>query len=254
MSVTAEDAAGFGDPAAVSIVTVFDNYAVDPRLATTWGHASVIMTPSSVVLFDTGSDGRILLANLRKIEVAPADIGGVVISHAHGDHLGGLRVFLAENRDVVVYIPSSFPRSVKDAILAAGARYQDVDKPIEIVEGVHTTGPMDTGLVEQALIVETREGLVVMTGCAHPGIVNVVTEAKRLFPDRPIALVMGGFHLVSAADAEIDQIVRSIRRLGVRKVAPSHCTGDRARARFQAEYGDDYIAGGAGNTVHFGRD
>jgi len=254
MSVTAEDAAGFGDPAAVSILTVFDNYAVDPRLATMWGHASVVVTPSSVVLFDTGSDGGVLLENLRKMEIAPGDVDAVVISHVHGDHLGGLAGFLARNKDVVVYIPSSFPNSVKDAIRAASARYQDVEEPMEIVEGVHTTGPMGTRLVEQALIVETGEGLAVMTGCAHPGIVSIVGEAERLFPHTPLALVMGGFHLVSASDAEIDRIVQSFRRLGVRKVAPSHCTGDRARARFQAEYGEDYIAGGAGNSMIFGQD
>lgn len=254
MAATAQDAAQSADSAKVSVATVFDNYVVDTRLAGMWGHASVVAVPTSRVLFDTGSDGAVLLDNLRSMEIAPRDVDAVVISHAHGDHLGGLRGFLAENNDVVVYIPASFPSSVKDAIRDAGARYLDVDGPMEIVEGIWTTGPMDAGLPEQALMVDSGEGLIVMTGCAHPGIVKAVTEAKRLFPDRPIALVMGGFHLVSATDAEIDRIIGAFRRLSVRKVAPSHCTGDRARARFQAEYGDDYIAGGAGRRMDFGRD
>jgi 7,8-dihydropterin-6-yl-methyl-4-(beta-D-ribofuranosyl)aminobenzene 5'-phosphate synthase len=233
----------------VSIVTVFDNYAANPELATGWGFAAVVMTPSGGILFDTGSDGRILLSNLAKLSVRPKDIHKVVISHVHLDHLGGLEEFLRVNRDVEVYIPASFPDSVRNSITSSGARYRDVTSALQIDEGAFTTGEMGTSPIEQSLVIDTSEGLVVLTGCAHPGIVNIVRRAKEVVPNRPVLLVMGGFHLGSASDRELARLIQDFRQLGVKKVAPSHCSGERARGRFQAEYKDNYVAGGVGNVV-----
>ena len=232
----------------VSIVTVFDNYAVNPELTTQWGFAAVVITPSARILFDTGSDGRILLSNLAKLNIRPKDIQKVVISHVHLDHLGGLQEFLKENREVEVYMPSSFPDSVRESIVSSGARYQDITSTRQIDEGVFTTGEMGTNPIEQSLVIDTSEGLVVLTGCAHPGIVNIVIRSKALMPNRPIALVMGGFHLRSAPERELQRLIQDFRRLGVKKVAPSHCSGERARGHFQAEYKDNYVAGGVGNV------
>ncbi|MBE9552324.1 MAG: MBL fold metallo-hydrolase [Proteobacteria bacterium] len=235
----------------ISVITVFDNYAVDPALTTRWGFASVVITPSSTLLFDTGSDGKVLLSNMKKMGLAPTEIDMVVISHAHMDHLGGLEVFLKANPNVTVYIPSSFSDTIRHSIRAVGAEYRDVDGPLTVAKGLRVTGGLDGGLTEQALIVETAEGLVILTGCAHPGIVAIVERAKEILPDRPVALVMGGFHLVSASESEIDRIVHAFRRLAVERVAPSHCSGDRARQRFAREYDQYYIEGGVGNVVVF---
>jgi 7,8-dihydropterin-6-yl-methyl-4-(beta-D-ribofuranosyl)aminobenzene 5'-phosphate synthase len=233
----------------VSVVTVFDNYAVNPGLATQWGFAAVVMTPSAEILFDTGSDGQILLSNLAKLNIRPKDIHKVVISHVHLDHLGGLKEFLRVNSDVEVYIPASFPDSVRESITPSGARYRDITSAVQMDESVYTTGEMGTSPIEQSLVVDTSEGLVVVTGCAHPGIVNIVKRAREVVPNRPVALVMGGFHLGSASDQELHRLIQDFRRLGVKKVAPSHCSGERARARFQTEYQEDYVAGGVGNVM-----
>jgi 7,8-dihydropterin-6-yl-methyl-4-(beta-D-ribofuranosyl)aminobenzene 5'-phosphate synthase len=236
---------------AVSVTTVFDNYAVNPELATRWGFAAVVMTPSASVLFDTGSDGRILLSNLAKLNIRTKDIHNIVISHVHLDHLGGLGEFLKANSNVEVYIPASFPDSVRQSITSAGARYRDITSALQIDEGVFTTGEMGTNPIEQSLVIDTSEGLVVLTGCAHPGVVNVVRKAKAVVPNRPVALVMGGFHLGSASDNELDRLIQDFRRLGVKKVAPSHCSGEHARARLQIEYRENYVAGGVGSTLTF---
>ena len=230
----------------VSIVTVFDNYAVNPQLATRWGFAAVVVTPSAEILFDTGSDGRTLLSNMEKMNIRPADIHSIVISHVHMDHLGGLKEFLKVNSNVEVYIPASFPDAVRHSITASGARYRDISSPLQIDEGVFTTGEMGTSPIEQSLVVNTSQGLVVATGCAHPGIVRIVKRAREVVPNRPVALVMGGFHLGGASDEQLHGLIQDFRRLGVRRVAPSHCSGDRARALFEAEFKDDYVAGGAG--------
>jgi 7,8-dihydropterin-6-yl-methyl-4-(beta-D-ribofuranosyl)aminobenzene 5'-phosphate synthase len=235
----------------VTVITVFDNYAVDPALTTRWGFGSVVIAPSSTILFDTGSDADVLISNMGKLGLRPGDIHKVVISHAHMDHLGGLAGFLRQNPNVTVYLPSSFPDSVRRDISAAGAEYQDVDGPLELAEGIHATGGLNGGLTEQALVVDTLDGLIILTGCAHPGIVAIVQRVKEIIPGRPIALVMGGFHLVSASAAEIDWIIRDFQELGVERVAPSHCSGDRARELLARRYGKDYIEGGAGNIMIF---
>jgi 7,8-dihydropterin-6-yl-methyl-4-(beta-D-ribofuranosyl)aminobenzene 5'-phosphate synthase len=235
----------------IAIATVVDNYAVDARLSRRWGFAAVITTPSASVLFDTGGSGPDLLSNMTKLGLEARDIRIIVISHVHKDHLGGLAGFLRSNPHALVLIPKSFPDHVRRLIASAGARYQNISTPVDVAEGISTTGPMGISPQEQALLVETAEGLVVITGCAHPGIVSVVETARALRPEVDIALVMGGFHLLSASAERIDAIVRDFRRLGVKRVAPSHCTGDLARDRFRAAYGSDYVDGGAGLVLRF---
>jgi 7,8-dihydropterin-6-yl-methyl-4-(beta-D-ribofuranosyl)aminobenzene 5'-phosphate synthase len=235
----------------IKVTTVFDNYAVDARLATSWGFAAVISTPSANVLFDTGGDGAILLSNMKTLHIDPGEVRQVLISHIHADHIGGLGEFLRVNAKVQVFIPRSFPDHVRRMIEGAGARPHNVQGPTDIAPGIHTTGPLGTALQEQALVVETGEGLVVITGCAHPGIVSVVERAQAMCPKADIALVMGGFHLLSAPPKQIDEIVRALRGLGVQRVAPSHCTGDLARSRIKAAYGANYVDGGAGLILEF---
>ena len=246
---SSEPQAGISGP--VTIATVFDNYELRPGLIRRWGFAAVVKTPSAVVLFDTGSDGPVLLSNMREMRLAPEDVTAIVISHIHQDHSGGLRAFLKANPKVAVYLPASFPNSMRQMVRQAGARTHDVHAPETIATGIHTTGQMDGHLYEQALVVETPEGLVVLTGCAHPGIVRMVEQANAVVPDKPVNLVMGGFHLMRASDSEIEGVIRDFRRLGVKRVAPSHCTGDRARARFEKAFGADYVPGGLGGVLVF---
>ena len=94
----------------ITLISVYDNYQVDPELKTAWGFATIIKTPQELILFDTGGDSEILLSNMKKLGINPSSIKKVVISHIHGDHLGGLEGFLERNSNVTVFIPSSFPK------------------------------------------------------------------------------------------------------------------------------------------------
>jgi 7,8-dihydropterin-6-yl-methyl-4-(beta-D-ribofuranosyl)aminobenzene 5'-phosphate synthase len=114
--------------------------------------------------------------------------------------------------------------------------------------GISTTGALDGAIPEQALIVETDRGLVVVTGCAHPGVVRVVTAAASLI-ERPVHLVMGGFHLRTSRPEEVRALIAEFRRLGVERVAPSHCTGDRSIAIFGEAYGASHIRNGVGFVI-----
>jgi len=114
-----------------------------------------------------------------------------------------------------------------------------------------TTGEIQGRIVEQSLAVTTEQGLVVVTGCAHPGIVEVVRRARQMGGDE-VCLVLGGFHLASASEGRIAAILASFRELGVRRVAPCHCTGKGAMRMFAAEYGEDFIKAGVGLILDVG--
>jgi 7,8-dihydropterin-6-yl-methyl-4-(beta-D-ribofuranosyl)aminobenzene 5'-phosphate synthase len=107
---------------------------------------------------------------------------------------------------------------------------------------------MNHGIEEQALMVDTPAGMVVITGCAHPNVADMA-ERARTFTGRDIHLLMGGFHLGGSSDARIQDIIRRLKALGVHKVAPSHCTGERAIDMFRAAWGEDFIDAGLGAVI-----
>jgi 7,8-dihydropterin-6-yl-methyl-4-(beta-D-ribofuranosyl)aminobenzene 5'-phosphate synthase len=231
----------------VTVTIVYDNNPYDPRLKAAWGFAALVEYRQQALLFDTGGDGRILLANMDVLGIDPRSVESVVLSHVHGDHTGGLSALLAAGAHPTVYLLPSFSKGLKEEI-SQKTTVVEVTPGQSLGEGLFTTGEMGTGISELALVVRTDRGLVVVTGCAHPGIVSMTTRAKALFND-PIQMVLGGFHLGSKNGAEISAILAEFRRLGVEKVAPCHCTGERAISRFANEYGEDFIQAGVGRVV-----
>jgi len=232
----------------LSIIVSYDNNPYKERLTTAWGFSCVIRGTEKTILFDTGGDGSILLTNMEELGINPKEIDLVVLSHIHGDHIGGLHSFLEKNPEVVVYLPKSFPKGFKDGVKEYGAKVVEVQGPLKVCEEVYSTGELGTWIKEQSLIIYTEEGLIVITGCAHPGIVKIVIKAKNLVKD-DVLLVMGGFHLGGESKVEIEKIVSSFRKLGVSYVGPCHCSGDAARQLFKKEYGENFINVGVGRVV-----
>jgi len=224
----------------IKIVTLYDNYQVDPKLETGWGFSCLIRrSPKGEgepnILFDTGADSPTLLSNMEKLEIKPEEIDIMVLSHIHGDHVDGLEGFLEKNGKVKVYIPASFPNSIREKIKSFGGAYIDTSTSAEISNNVHSTEELGTWIKEQSLIVKTEKGIVVITGCAHPGIVNIIKKAKEIFPKEGVYLVLGGFHLSGTSDIELKNIINDFRKLDVQKVAPCYCAGDRCRELFKEE-------------------
>ena len=233
----------------IRLTIVYDNNEYDSRLETKWGFSCLIEGLEKTVLFDTGADSAMLLSNMKKLKIDPAEIDAIVLSHIHGDHVGGLNGFLGENSDVIVYLPQSFPGSFKDMVRSFRAEVEEVSGAKELFSGVYTTGELGNGIKEQSLIVASSQGLVVITGCAHPGVVNIVRKARDMMAEKPVYLVIGGFHMSGASTHQIQSVIEGFRQLGVRKVAPCHCSGDETRKLFRDEYGEDYIDSGAGKII-----
>lgn len=234
--------------AGLKLITVYDNNQYDPNLKTGWGFSCLVKLEDKNLLFDTGADSLTLLANMEKLKIDPREIDVVVLSHIHGDHVNGLWGLLERNGEVKVYIPVSFPDSFREKIRSYGATYQDVKGAIQIEKGVYSTGELGISIKEQALVIKTEKGLVVLTGCAHPGVVNIIRKAKEIIGEE-VYLVLGGFHLGGTGDSELKNIIRDFQELGVQKAAPCHCSGDRCRELFKQEYQEDYIENGVGRVI-----
>ncbi|MBW1918191.1 MAG: MBL fold metallo-hydrolase [Deltaproteobacteria bacterium] len=232
------------------IMVTFDNNAHDPRLATSWGFSCLIRGLDKTILFDTGGSGAVLLDNMAKMGLDPNEVDLVVLSHIHGDHTGGLEGFLRRHAEVTVYLPQSFPTSFKGDVKRTGAKIVEVSGPQPICAGAFSTGEMGSGwgVTEQSLVLQTAKGLVVITGCAHPGIVNIVEKAKEVAPGE-VLLVMGGFHLSGHSSHDIAVIIQRFLELGVRYVGPCHCTGIAAQQQMAHAFGDKYLTIGVGSII-----
>jgi 7,8-dihydropterin-6-yl-methyl-4-(beta-D-ribofuranosyl)aminobenzene 5'-phosphate synthase len=232
----------------ISLTILYDNNPYHKLLDTGWGFSCLIKGTEKTILFDTGGSGPVLLNNMRKLGISPLEADLVVLSHIHGDHVGGLFDFLRENPDVDVYIPDSFPADFRNRIKAHKAGVKPVAGPERICRGVYTTGPLGRLLPEQSLVIRTDRGLIIVTGCAHPDIVAIVEKAKDLFPDE-VLLVLGGFHLLGESERGLNAVISRLRRLGVQGAGPCHCSGDAARELFRREWKESYIAVGVGRVI-----
>lgn len=235
-------------PVPLRLHVVFNNVVSKSDLQSAWGFACLVEHRDTNILFDTGGDGHILLSNMQQLGLNPKEVDTVVLSHIHRDHTGGLCAFLAENSRITVYMPESFPSSIKHEIRKFGAETGTISGARELVTGIHSTGEMGRVIEEQALIVDTDQGLVVLTGCAHP---NVAAMAERAceYLGKDIYLLMGGFHLSGSSEAEIRSVIKRLKALGVEKIAPSHCTGEKATRLFREAWGRDFLEGGLGAVI-----
>jgi 7,8-dihydropterin-6-yl-methyl-4-(beta-D-ribofuranosyl)aminobenzene 5'-phosphate synthase len=239
--------AAAADP--VRLRVLFDNLPHDEGLTTGWGFACLIEGIGRTLMFDTGADGSVLLANMARLGIEAADVDAVFISHAHGDHTGGLAALLGRNPRVTLYLPASFPDELGRGAGRLGALVETVDgQPRRLFDGAYSTGEMGRDVREQALILDTEPGLVLVTGCAHPNVALMAEQAAG-YLGRPIHLVLGGFHLQRGTEAEIREVIDRLRELGVRRVAPSHCTGDRARELMREAWGVNFVDSGLGAVV-----
>lgn len=227
---------------------LYDNYLHKEGTRADWGFSCLIEGTEKTILFDTGTQPQILLHNVDAMGIALKNVAQIVISHEHGDHTGGLSAVLERNPEVTVFFPASFPTEFGRRVESFKAKAQTVDRPIEICRNVYLTGEMGDRIKEQSLIIDTSKGLIVVTGCSHPGIVDILKRSREVI-DKPIRFVFGGFHLGAAADAEMREIIAGFRSLKVEKCGATHCTGDAQIALFKQAFGDNYVPMGTGRVI-----
>lgn len=240
------------EDSAITLTVLYDNVSLRSDLRTDWGYACLIEGLERTILFDTGANGEILMSNIDRLGKDPAAVDVIVLTHFHGDHTFGLEAFLERNSDVTVYMPESFPAAFQAEAASAGAEVLTVSGPVELSPGVYSSGELGEQIIEQALILETSAGLVVITGCAHPGILDIVRAAKSHL-GQDVELITGGFHLGEMSQAQLQRTLTGLRDEGVRRVAPSHCTGDVAVSRFRAMWGEDFVTSGCGAVIELAR-
>ena len=231
------------------------------------GLSLFIETEDKKILFDTGQN-LALAHNANVLEIDLSRIDAVMISHGHYDHTGGLKHLLEKNTTFSLYAhPDVFDDKLRSRKSGAYKKIGlPLDKSIfersdvqihlsgdavEIAPGVSTSGeiPRETDFEtiesqffvqrdgeiipdpladDQAMILDTQKGLVVLLGCSHRGVINTLNHVKKLFPENKIHAIVGGLHLGKATDAGLQKIIDHLSAFELEKIGISHCTGTKA--------------------------
>jgi 7,8-dihydropterin-6-yl-methyl-4-(beta-D-ribofuranosyl)aminobenzene 5'-phosphate synthase len=232
----------------VTVKVIYDNYVKVEGMKEDWGYSIYIAGLDKEILFDTGTKPDIFESNFKKLGIDAARIDFLVLSHEHGDHTGGIPAFVKMRKGIPVIIPHSFSDKFKKEMSESGLVPLLVNKPAMICNNLWTSGEFVYQIPEQALVLNTKKGLVVMTGCSHPGIIEMLKQIKSDF-NKNIYMVFGGFHLLQKSDKEMNLIISEMKSLGVEKCGATHCTGDKQIRIFKDAFGDNYFELGVGNIV-----
>jgi 7,8-dihydropterin-6-yl-methyl-4-(beta-D-ribofuranosyl)aminobenzene 5'-phosphate synthase len=243
---TVTDESGISSP--VTVKVIYDNFVFLQGTTADWGYSIVVEGLDKVILFDTGTRPEIFESNIKKTKTDLSGIDLLVISHEHGDHTGGIPYFVKMKTGIQVIIPHSFSESFKKEMTGFGLTPVLAEGPSELCKHLYTSGEFEHRIAEQALVLDTKNGLVVMTGCSHPGIVEMLKTIKADF-GKNICMVFGGFHLMNKSQEEMETIISEMKSIGLEKCGASHCTGEKQIEMFRMAFGDNYMALGTGNEI-----
>jgi 7,8-dihydropterin-6-yl-methyl-4-(beta-D-ribofuranosyl)aminobenzene 5'-phosphate synthase len=261
----------------ITIAILVENTARSPGILGGHGLAWWIDTGTHRVLFDTGQ-GMTLTHNAVRLGIDLARADAIVLSHGHYDHVGGLEAALNAaptaplffhpraveakftGTDPAVVRRVSIPFVETELFRRKGRRIVASREPCEVVPGVWATGEIprtndfeDTGgpffldealtqpdplLDDQALYLPTSQGVIVVLGCAHAGVVNTLDRVAQLSGDAPVRALLGGAHLENASPRRMDETVRALRSRQPGRMGFGHCTGLAAIRRLWSEFPD----------------
>ena len=207
------------------ITIVYDNESSRNDLKADWGFSCLVETFGKKILFDTGASGKILLENMQKFQIDLKTIDEIFISHNHWDHIDGLEEVLRIH-PITVYAPLS----CKDSKFASNMII--IDMPTTLHESIYSTGEINQ--IEQSLVIKTDKGLVIIVGCAHSKVENILDIASQF--GKPYALI-GGLH-----DFEDLDLLKDLEI-----ICPTHCT--EKIDEIKKMYPDKYISGGVGTVI-----
>ncbi len=225
----------------MKITLIADGYSKWHRFTRRWGISFLL---GETILFDTFGDEKVFLYNVQKFYVDLSKVRHIVISHEDWDHIAGLWPVLERYKDLIVYICPSFAPEIKQKIRSYGVKCVEVEKPMLIADNVWTTGELpgtskNRIINEQSLVIKTACGLVLLCGCAHPKVADIVQFAEDYFHEKVCSLI-GGFHLKDNAEEENRAIIENLFKAGVKEVVPLHCTGSGARKIFRKNFQEKF--------------
>lgn len=236
-----------------------------------WGFSALVVVDGHRILFDTGAREDTVAINLKDLKVDLNDVPEVILSHNHHDHTGGLmtlrRAALQKNPSNLATVHvgegiflergSKWMQSVKRDYEASGGKIIVHDKPVELYPGVWLTGPIPrtfpernwsvTGQVtmpdgskrednipeDMSLVIDTDRGLVVLTGCGHAGVINILDYSRKKIREAPVHALIGGIHLYQADDEKLNWTAAKMREFGVQNFLGAHCTGIESTIRLR---------------------
>lgn len=266
------------------ITILYDAFGTSGPMTKDWGFAALIEVGGKRILFDTGDAPDVLAGNVRAAGVDLRKLDFVVMSHRHGDHMGGLTHLLSVNPKVKIYapkegfgvyggsLPGSFfrkevslppemryfagspPQTLRFGSAWPSANFELIDQTTEVAPGIWlialvSDSPGTKELKELSLAIDTPDGIVLVVGCSHPGIEAIVEAAGKAIPKR-VLLIAGGLHLVVAQDEIIAKVAASLHDVWkVAAVAPGHCTGEPAFSALRKLFADHYLYAGLGTVL-----
>ena len=232
----------------VKITITFDNYTYLEGFRTLWGFSCFVETDEITFLFDTGSNGRVLLQSMLQLNIDLKKAEALILSHPHWDHIGGVDSVLEVHPEMHLFVPNSLSKHLIHDLNAQTLGVTVIDESSQqLLPSIYSTGAMgDIG--EQSIVIDTEKGLVVITGCAHPGIEHIAARSIEML-QKPIYLLMGGFHLMYENSARISEVIKTLDELGIQNICPTHCSGDLAISMFKTYFGDRCLQGGIGRVI-----
>lgn len=243
------------------VIIIYDSKNHESNLKEGFGFSCFVKFNDMRILFDTGGNKEAFFYNIKKLKIPLESITHLVFSHQHWDHTAGFEEVLKQvTARTKIYLPYKFSASLKKKIpkhleIKTIKDFMQIDKDCYslVLKGSSMVLKECCSVFEQSLVFNGPQGLVVLTGCGHPGVGKILRRAQEEVP-KPIDLLMGGFHLHHSFSWTVDATVKDVVSLGTKRIVPCHCTGEKAIAKFQEVYLDNCYMTGVGSIFDVNSD